>query len=68
MRTLAMIRGLVAANPRRMASTLALLLAVGLAEGVGIVTLLPVLGIATGRGSSSESSQLGQTIAGAVHA
>lgn len=42
-----MARAFVAASPGGLALSLALLLAAGLAEGAGILTLLPVLGIAT---------------------
>lgn len=42
-----MARAFVLARPGRMAVSLALLLAAGFAEGLGFLTLLPVLGVAT---------------------
>lgn len=43
------IREFIAVNPSRMVLALVCLLAAGLAEGLGVMTLLPVLGIATGQ-------------------
>jgi ATP-binding cassette subfamily C protein len=63
-RTLAMLKNLWFVNPPRMAAMLACLLAAGLAEGVGFITLLPILGIATGQGVSGDS-RLGRAIASA---
>lgn len=43
-----MLRSFIAADPLRMLTALFFLLGAGLAEGVGLVTLLPVLGLSTG--------------------
>jgi len=55
-RTAAMVREFFVVNPWRMVAMLACLLLAGLAEGVGFITLLPVLGIATGEGLSRDSA------------
>lgn len=66
-RTFAMSRDFWAVNPWRMAAMMLCLLVAGLAEGVGFVTLLPILGIATGQGVAADS-QLGRAISGAFAA
>ena len=53
--TMGMVRDFLTANPWRMVATMICLLAAGLAEGIGFVTLLPILGIATGQGVSDDS-------------
>jgi len=62
-----MMREFLALNPWRMAAMMACLLAAGLAEGVGFITLLPILGIATGQGLSADS-RLGRTLASVIDA
>lgn len=49
----AMIRHFVAVSPTRMATSLVCLLAAGLAEGLGMISLMPVLSIATGSSSDN---------------
>lgn len=58
--TWAMVRHFIAVNPARMATSLVCLLAAGLAEGLGMVSLLPVLGIATG--NSADDNRLSRWI------
>lgn len=54
--TFAMIQDFFTINPWRMVAMLFCLLLAGLAEGIGFITLLPVLGIATGEGLPQEST------------
>lgn len=51
--TMVMVRHFIRQNPARMARTLVYLLLAGLLEGIGIISLLPVIGIATGNASTS---------------
>ena len=60
---MSMMKDFVSTNPWRMIAMMAYLIAAGLAEGIGFVTLLPILGIATGQGIS-ENSRLGHAVAG----
>lgn len=64
-RTWQMFRSLFAVNPWRMIVMMGCLIAAGLAEGIGFVTLIPILGIATGQGISGQS-ELSRAVAGAI--
>lgn len=64
-RTWVLVRSLFAVNPWRMTAMMLCLIAAGLAEGIGFITLLPILGIATGQGIPS-NSQLGRAVTSAL--
>ncbi len=52
------IREFLAVNPLRMTMVLFCLMAAGMAEGLGVMTLLPVLGIATGQMPDSNLNRI----------
>lgn len=62
--TIVMVRSIIAANPWRMAAIAGLLLIAGLAEGAGLVTLLPILQIANGH-ALGQAGNVSRTFAAA---